>query len=227
MALFGFGRSRRRREQDLDEEIRTHFRMAVEERVARGQPREEAERAVRGEFGNEAHVREVTRAMWGGMWLDRLAQDLRFGVRSLIRHPRYSAVSAVTLALGLGASVTIFSVVETVLLRPLPYEEADRLVMVETYRTSLDEIDGSSVPNVEDWSTLSGSMEALTYFRRPAISQVTLGGELPRRVQEGLVGRGFFDVAGTSPAGGRTFTTDELARGAEVAVVRADLWEER
>ncbi|HUF75131.1 MAG TPA: ADOP family duplicated permease [Longimicrobiales bacterium] len=218
---------RRRRERDLDEEIRSHFRMAGEERVARGEARDEAERAARREFGNDVHVREVTRTMWGGMWLDRLAQDLRFGVRSLIRHPRYSVVSAVTLALGLGASVAIFSVVETVLLRPLPYEEADRLVMVETYLTSLDEIDGSSVANVEDWSTLSSSIEALTYFRRPTISQVTLGGELPRRVQEGLVGRGFFDVAGTSPAGGRTFTTDELARGEEVAVVRADLWEER
>jgi len=221
----GFGR--RRRERELDEEIRAHFRLAVEERVARGESRESAERAVRREFGNEARVREVTRMMWGGMWLDRLAQDLRFGVRSLIRHPRYSVVSAVTLALGLGASVAIFSVVETVLLRPLPYEDADRLVMVETYLTSLDEIDGSSVPNVEDWDALSSSFEAVTYFRRPAISQVTLGGELPSRVQEGLVGRGFFDVAGASPAEGRTFTAEELARGEEVVVVRADLWEER
>lgn len=159
--------------------------------------------------------------------MDRLAQDLRFGLRSLVRHPRYSVASVLTLALGLGVSVTIFSVVETVLLRPLPYAEADRLVMVETYRISLDEIDGSSVPNVQDWSALSSSFETLTYFRRPAISQVTLGGELPRRVQEGLVGPGFFEVASASPFGGRTFTADELSRGDEIAVVRADLWEER
>ena len=77
--------SRSRREEELDEEIRTHLRMAVEERVARGESRPDAERAVRREFGNVGHVKEVTRLMWGGMWLDRLSQDLTFAVRQLRR----------------------------------------------------------------------------------------------------------------------------------------------
>jgi putative ABC transport system permease protein len=220
-------RRRRERELELDEELRAHVRLAVEERVARGESREEAERAARRELGNEARVREVTRTMWGGMWLDRLAQDLTLGLRSLVRHRRYSVASVCTLALGLGASVTIFSVVETVLLRPLPYQDADRLVMLETYLMSLDEIDGSSVPNVEDWAAAGGAFEGITYFRRPRISQATLLGELPQRVQEGLVGRGFFELAGTPPQAGRTFAEAEIRSGERVVVLRHDLWEEQ
>ncbi len=70
---------RRRREEELDEEIKTHLRMAVEERMARGESRPEAERAVRREFGNVGQVKEATRVVWGGMWLDRLIQELPFG----------------------------------------------------------------------------------------------------------------------------------------------------
>ncbi len=89
MSFFG----RRRRERELDEEIRAHLRMAVEERVARGESLESAERAARREFGDVGRVKEVTRTMWGGVWLDRLAQDLRFGVRSLVRAPGFAVVS--------------------------------------------------------------------------------------------------------------------------------------
>ncbi len=77
--------------------------------------------------------RSIERSERDGTWLDRVGQDLRFGVRSLMRHPRYSLASIGTLALGLGASVTIFSVIDTVLLRPLPYAEADRLLMIEMH----------------------------------------------------------------------------------------------
>jgi putative ABC transport system permease protein len=223
LPLFGCGR----RERELDDEIRSHFELAIGERVERGESREAAERAVRREFGNEARVREVTRMMWGGIWLDRLLQDLRLGMRSLVRHPRYSVACVAILGVGLAAAVTIFSVVQTVLLQPLPYVDADQLVMVETHLMSLDEIDGSSVPNVEDWGALSGSFAGMTYFRRPRISQVTLSGDVPRRVQAGLVGPRFFELAGVPPVGGRTFSLEELRGGESVAVLREDLWRER
>ena len=122
--------SHRRREQDLDEEIQTHIRMAIEERVARGESRSEAERAARKEFGDVIRVKEVTRTMWGGVWLDRLFQDLRFGVRSLARDRGFAFVAIFTLALGVGVTTAMFTVVNGVLFRPLPFLEPDRLVAV-------------------------------------------------------------------------------------------------
>ena len=144
-----------------------------------------------------------------------------------MRHPRYSLASIGTLALGLGASVTIFSVIDTVLLRPLPYWEADRLAIIETHLFSQDGADGSSVPNVEDWAALSASFSGITYFRRPRVSQVTLWGDDLERVQEGLVGPGFFELVGTSPLVGRAFSSAEFNRGERVVVLTQDLWEQR
>ncbi len=122
--------SRWRREQDLDEEIQTHIRLAIEERVAQGQSRAEAKHAVRREFGDVTRVKEATRTMWGGVWLDRLLQDLRFGVRSLARDRGFALVAILTLALGVGVTTAMFTVVNGVLFRPLPFFEPDRLVAV-------------------------------------------------------------------------------------------------
>ena len=119
---------RRRRDRELDEELRGHLWMAVEERVARGERREDAERAARREFGNLGVVQEVTREMWGGGWLERLVQDVRYGGRTLRRTPAFTIVAGLTLALGIGATTAMFTVVHAVLLRPLPYPEADRLI---------------------------------------------------------------------------------------------------
>ena len=100
---------RRRREVELDEEIKTHLRMAVEERMARGESRPEAERAVRREFGNVGHVKEATRLVWGGMWLDRLVQDLTFAVRQLKRSPGFAFIAFTTIAVSIGLTLIITS----------------------------------------------------------------------------------------------------------------------
>src|ERR1051326_7487477 len=108
-------------DDEIREEIAAHLRMAVADKMARGASREEAERAARVEFGNVTHVAEGTREVRGGLWLERLGQDLRYGWRALRRAPAFTTVAVATLALAIGANSAVFTVVNGVRLQPLPF----------------------------------------------------------------------------------------------------------
>ncbi len=119
---------RKRREAELDEEVRRHLEMAAKERVERGEDKREAERAARREFGNVGLVKEVTRDAWGGRWLRDIADDARYGMRMLLKNPGFAIVAILSLALGIGATTAVFSVVYGVLVNPYPYANSDRMV---------------------------------------------------------------------------------------------------
>jgi hypothetical protein len=111
---------RRRQDDELDEEIRAHLAMAVRDRVERGESIDDAQARVRREFGNVTLVKETTREMWGWTWLERIVQDVRYGVRLMARSPAFTATVVLSLALGIGAVSTVFALINAIELKTLP-----------------------------------------------------------------------------------------------------------
>jgi hypothetical protein len=126
----GWRRGRSSRDEELDEEIRTHLALEAKQKVEAGETPQEAERIARREFGNVAAVMEVTRTLWGYGRLESLAQDLKYAGRGMRRAPLFSIAAILILALGIGSSAIIFRMVDEALLRPLPFAGSDRLVRV-------------------------------------------------------------------------------------------------
>src|SRR5215813_3476565 len=123
---------RRRHEEELEEEIQSHLRMAIRDRMERGESAGEAELAARREFGNVGLVKETARGMWGWVEVRLLFDDIRYGLRMLRKTPGWTAVMGATLALGIGLTTAIFSLAYSVLLRSLPYHDPERLVSLHS-----------------------------------------------------------------------------------------------
>ncbi|MET0645299.1 MAG: ABC transporter permease [Pyrinomonadaceae bacterium] len=212
---------RRRREDELEEEIRSHLRMAIQERVERGETQEQAEAAARREFGNVGLVKEVTREMWGWAWLRQLAQDFKYGLRTMRRAPGFTAVAVLTLALGIGANTAIFSVVNAVLLRPLPYRDPARLVTVLH-----DGWKPVAPANFLDWREQSRSFESIAAAQLWSLTMT--GNDRPEQLSVLQTSAEIFQVLGVDAALGRTYAAGEDQPGHEhVVVLSHRLWQRR
>jgi putative ABC transport system permease protein len=172
---------RGRYEREMEEEMRFHLEMQVEQNLTSGMAPEEAQYAARRQFGNQTWLKEVSREMWSLNSIETLIQDLRYGVRILMKNPGFTFIAVLTLALGIGANTAIFSVVNGVLLRALPYYEPERLVMVWADRPILQAQIGITdfpvtVADFIDWRNQSQVFEQIAALQAQRMS-LTGGGE--------------------------------------------------
>ena len=215
---------RAKREQELDEEIGSHLRMAEQERVERGQSPEEAHYAARREMGNVSLIKEVTRGMWGGNWMSSLFQDLRYGVRVLLRNPGFSLIAIFTLALGISATTAIFSVVYGVLLRPLPYDHPEQLVQVWEKDSKGNQMSMAD-PNFLDLREQNHSLQGLAEFGA-GIESVSNGADA-KRLMVAWASKDFFPLFRATPVVGRGFASEDQRFGAApVALVSYNYWKQ-
>jgi ABC-type antimicrobial peptide transport system permease subunit len=215
---------KQKREQELDEEIGSHLRMAERDRIERGETPDEAHYAARREMGNESLIKEVTRSVWGTDWISTLGQDLRYGVRMLWRNPGFSLIAIFTLTLGISATTAIFSVVYGVLLRPLPYDRPDQLVKVSEKSSKGHEMNLADL-NFQDFRAQNRSLQGLAEYSSGEAS--VSGGSEPKRLVVASVSRDFFPIMRVSPIRGRGFAPEDQRPGAgAVALVSYSYWKQ-
>jgi len=215
-------------EGDLDEEIRGHLAIDIKERIDRGEDPVSARRAALREFGYVPAVREEMRRVWYSRWYDQaeaLARDMRFAVRSLIRAKAVTVTVVVTLALGIGANAAIFSVVRSVLLRPLVNRDADRLLYIrQTAKGTGTENLTFSVPEINDFKSRATTVAAFGDFSTVDFTVIGFGHE-PRLVKAGVVNGSFFEVMGLRPVLGRLLNAaDDGPAAAGAAVLTHRFW---
>jgi putative ABC transport system permease protein len=210
---------------DLEEEMRLHRELRAQEKVAKGLSPEEAHYAVSRRFGNALVLREESRDMWGWNGLENSAQDVRYGLRQLRRNPGFTAVAVLTLALGIGANTAIFSVVNAVLLEPLPFHEPSRLVELHVTESAPGKYPLTG-PDYLEWQAQNRTLAATSLYAWPSLENLSLTGEVvPAAV--GSVQANFFTTVGVQPLLGRTFAKGEDVAGSNrVAVLSYSIWQQ-
>jgi predicted permease len=215
---------RERQEADMDEEMEFHIEMETQRNVAAGMsPREARSRAERVFGGVERHKDAVRDERGASSFFDAWS-DVRFALRSLAHRPGLTAAAILTLALGVGATSAVFSVVKTVLLTPLPYGHPDRVVAVWSAWKGFDE----TWLSYDEWEGWKARVTAFADIGLYVSGSVTIDGDSPERVQATSVQANVFPILGVKPERGRNFTADEdRPGGPNVAILSHELWERR
>ena len=195
-------------EDDLDEEVHSHLEMLTDENVRAGMSYSEAARAARIELGGIEQVKEQVRDQRLGTWVYSVLCDCRFALRQLRKNPGFTSVTLLTIALGIGANTAIFTVIDAVLLRPLPFHDPGRLVAVHSIDLT-DSTQGGDIsyPAFLDWRAQTHSFEAMSVCNVTSFTYT--GGAQPESVRSAVVSSNLFSTLGISPALGRSFTPGE------------------
>jgi predicted permease len=206
---------RKRMLNDLDQEIRAHIEVETQENIDRGMSPEEARYAALRKFGNVTRVKEETREEWSFVWLEQLLQDIRLGFRMLRKSPGFTAVAILTLALGIGANTAIFSVINGVLLSPLPYKNPEQLVVIK---------ENDSLPNVVD---IQRQVRAFSQGGGINVEPMDYAGATePVQVRVGLINVGFLETLGVQPMLGRNISPEEDVQGGpRLVMVSNHFWQ--
>jgi predicted permease len=217
--------SSHRVEADLDQEIRSHLEMLIEENIRQGMSADEAQRAARIELGGIEQVKEQVREQRVGNWLHSVLSDCHFAFRQLRKSPAFAAVAILTLALGIGANTAIFSLVNSVLFRPLPYHAPEQLVWASDFMPRQQ----NSILLESDfyaWRAQNHVFTEMSAYEPGDTFTLTGAGE-PQRLRAARTTFSFLDVLGIAPQLGRTFREEEDRLGAPgVALVSDKLWRE-
>jgi hypothetical protein len=228
-------RSRQQIDRDIDEELAFHVDMVAAELIAAGVPEREARERSRRQFGDLEWARRNLRREEQGIERERrradlgneLRQDLTFGLRQLRQSPGFAFVAVVTLGLGIGATTAIFSVVDGVLLRPLPYAQADRLVRLRQVDGRKSDGGDTSPATYLDWRDRSRSFQHVAFFQYFGHDVKGSSGETTS-INSWLVSEEYFAALGVKPRLGRVFLPEEYRPGAaRVVVISSTLWQQR
>ncbi len=214
-------------EREMEDELRAHLASRAEDLERQGLSRAEAERQARIEFGGYERYKEECREALGSRLVGELIADLRYGLRVLKKNPGFTAVAIITLALGVGANTAIFSVVDAILLRPLPYRDPGRLIYISEFWPQLTSVVGVPSPDFENWSEHDRLFNGLAAYGGGAEVNLTSAGE-PERLQGARITADFFSVLGVRPYLGRSFLPEEdRPGGRNVVLLSFDLWQRR
>ncbi len=223
----------KKRKADLERELESDLEQEEEEQRERGLPPEEARYAARRAFGNPTVIREQTRAVWSWAALENLLRDLRIGIRTLLRSPGFSLIAVLVMALCIGAATSLFTVVRSVLLRPLPFRDPSRLVMIyEHFRYPSANAQGFNYNVVApadyyDWRAETHGFEDMAIWRRARFNLTGERGELPEIVNAAGGSWNLFPLLGVRAAIGRTFTSSEDQQDGDVAMLTWSLFVRR
>ena len=198
-----------KRKDELSEELRAHLRMAIADRMEHGESEDEARRNAMRELGNVPLIEDVTRGLWGGVWLERVVQDVRYALRQLRRAPGFAVTVVMTLALGLGATVAMYTVVDRVMLRPLPYRDAGSLVQVSEVGKDGTRGWGNAFLDIAEWQARSHGLASIAYWdgegEHPGGFSYLEGKEGSVGVSDVTASANLFPTLGVHAAMGRTF----------------------
>ena len=214
--------NRRKRMESLDQDIRDYIERETQDNIEHGMPPEEARYAALRKFGNVARVKENTWEVWSYGWLEQLWQDIRYGLRMLAKNPGFTAVAVLTLALGIGANTAIFSVVDSVLLRPAPYAKPSELADINEMgpKTAAGAINEVSPGDFIDWEEQAPTFQGMSAYERWEFHTLTGGGE-PDEVWAVPVTTNLFSVLGVNAIRGRMFAENET----QAVVLSYQYWE--